>query len=459
LSDHLPRLFGTDGIRARFNEPPLDCDTVTALAVHLAATLRENGNGAAPRVVLGGDTRESTPEICRWLAAGLAAGGVDVLYAGVIPTPGVAWLVRHLGAAAGVAVSASHNPYPDNGVKLIDRQGFKWSDEDELRLERRLRARPASELCDVPATLPATTPRVDSQLRELYLRHLAATLPGERPLAGLRVVLDAGNGAASGYAGELFERLGACAIGLHTAPDGRNVNQSCGSTAPEEMAARVAAEGADLGAAFDGDADRCILADEKGTVRDGDAILYLWATSLHRDGLLSPSRIVATSMSNLGLERALAAEGIGLVRCAVGDRYVVETMQREGILLGGEQSGHIVQSQLASTGDGLLTAIQMAALRARAARPLSSLLAPFRRYPQILLNVKVAKKVEFAALPAVSAKARAVAERLGEEGRLVLRYSGTEPLARIMIEGPEQGMIDALAEELAGAIRRELGAG
>jgi phosphoglucosamine mutase len=225
------------------------------------------------------------------------------------------------------------------------------------------------------------------------------------------------------------------------------------------MAARVAAEGADLGAAFDGDADRCILADERGEVRDGDAILYLWATCLHRSGRLVPPRIVATSMSNLGLEKALAAEGIGVVRCNVGDRYVVETMRKEGILLGGEQSGHIVQSELASTGDGLLTAVQMARLRQQDGRPLSAMLAPFRRYPQILLNVKVAKKVDFKHLPAVSAKARAVEERLGGDGRLVLRYSGTEPLARIMIEGPEQEMIDALAEELAVAIRGELGAG
>ncbi len=458
---HTPstRLFGTDGVRGRFGEPPLDHATVTALAVQLAATLRERGDrddhgkGAAPRVVLGGDTRESTPEICRWLAAGLAAGGIDLRYAGVIPTPGVAYLARETGAAAGVVVSASHNPYPDNGIKLIDPTGTKWSDEDELALERRLEPG-ASRIPD----LPAGRPEVETELRELYLRHLASTLPAGLPLAGLRVVLDAGNGAASTYAGELFERLGAGVTLLHAAPDGRNVNEKCGSTAPGEMAARVAAEGADLGAAFDGDADRCILADEQGTVRDGDAILYLWATCLQRSGRLDPPRIVATSMSNLGLERALAAEGIGIERCAVGDRYVVEAMRQEGILLGGEQSGHIVQSHLASTGDGLLTAIQMAFLRHQDGRPLSAMLAPFRRYPQVLLNVKVRRKVEFKGLPAVTAAARSVEERLGGDGRLVLRYSGTEPLARIMIEGPEQGAIDALAEEIATAIRGELGA-
>lgn len=452
MSPHT-RLFGTDGIRGRFGERPLDRATVTALAVNLAATLRERGNAAAPRVVLGGDTRASTPEICRWLAGGLAAGGVEVRYAGVIPTPGVAHLVSRTAAAGGVVVSASHNPYPDNGIKLIDPQGLKWSDEDELALERRILAEPEKTVPD----LRAGHPMVEADLRERYLRHLAATVAGDRPLESLHVVLDAGNGAASTYAGDLFERLGARVTLLHAEPNGRNVNEGCGSTAPEEMAARVAAEGADLGAAFDGDADRCILADERGTVRDGDAILYLWATWLRLSGRLQPPRIVATTMSNLGLERALKIKGIDVVRCHVGDRYVVEAMRQKGILLGGEQSGHIVQRELTSTGDGLLTAVQIAALRKQAGQPLSALLTPFRRYPQILLNVKVTKKIDFMAVPAVAAMVHSVENRLGEDGRLVLRYSGTEPLARIMIEGPEQEMIDALAEELAVAIRGELG--
>lgn len=449
------RLFGTDGIRGRFGELPLDRETVTALAFHLAATLRSRqGGDARPRVVLGGDTRESTPEICRWLASGLLATGVDLCYAGVIPTPGVAWLTRELGGAAGVIVSASHNPWPDNGIKLVDPEGFKWSDEDEAALEDLL-ATPVAEVPEIsPESLVA-----EPELRERYLRFLAATLPGTTPLAGLRVVLDTGNGAASGYAGELFESLGARVVLLHAEPNGRNVNEDCGSTAPAEMAARVVAEGADLGAAFDGDADRCILADEHGEVRDGDAMLYLWATCLHRSGRLQPPRIVATSMSNLGLERALAAAGIGVVRCDVGDRYVVEAMRREEILLGGEQSGHIVQRALASTGDGLLTALQIAYLRHQDGRPLSAMLAPFRRYPQVLLNVRVAKKQPFDTLPAVTAAARKVEQRLGDDGRLVLRYSGTEPLARIMIEGPEQELINELAAELATAIRNELGAG
>lgn len=449
-----PRLFGTDGIRGHFGEFPLDRFTVTSLAVELAATLRERSNGSAPAVVLGGDTRESTPEICRWLAQGLEAGGVRVRYAGVIPTPGVAFLARPLAAAAGVVVSASHNPYPDNGIKLLDPSGFKWSDEDEHALERRLLSGSPG---DLPALAAIADVQVETELKERYLDHLASTLHGERPLEGLKVVLDTGNGAASFSAREIFERLGARVTLLHAEPNGRNVNEGCGSTAPEEMAARVVAEGADLGAAFDGDADRCILADERGEVRDGDAILFLWALSLHNQGLLQPPKIVATTMSNLGLERALDREGIGIVRCAVGDRYVVEKMKGEGILLGGEQSGHIVQSQLASTGDGLLTALQIAGIIHESGRPLSELLAGFRRYPQVLKNVRVARKPDLATIPSVAAAARSVEDRLGADGRLVLRYSGTEPLARVMIEGPDQPTIEAMAAELIGVIRGELG--
>lgn len=445
------RLFGTDGIRAPFGEPPLDRGTVTAVGRTLAATLHDEGR--EPMVVLGGDTRESTPALCRWLAAGLAAGGVATLYGGVVPTPGVAYLARRRGAGAGVVVSASHNPYPDNGIKLIDGDGFKWSEAAEAALEERIENRMGKE--DGAAGSPLAE---DPGLREEYLAHLAESVPGDRPLAGLAVVLDAGNGATSAYAEEAFARLGARTTLLHAAPDGRNVNAGCGSTAPDEMAAAVPAAGADFGAAFDGDGDRCILADETGAVRDGDAILYLWATALAARGELEPRKVVATSMSNLGLERALAREGIELLRTGVGDRLVVEAMRRKGIRLGGEQSGHVVETSLATTGDGLLTALQMARLVRESGQPLSRLLAGFRRYPQVLLNVRVARKPDLAALPRVAAAVRAAEETLGADGRLVLRYSGTEPLARVMIEGPEQTAIDALAGEIAGAIQAELGA-
>ena len=446
MSQTRPRLFGTDGIRAPFGTSPLDRPTVTALAVALGRLLRERES--LPAVVIGGDTRESTPEIGSWLASGLAAAGVPVRFAGVVPTPGVAWLTRHLGAAAGIAVSASHNPYPDNGIKLIDPQGFKWSEAEELRLEQTL---------DLGATLNTFSLRVkeELELRDLYLQHLADTVP--EGLAGLSVVLDAGNGAASHLAAPLFESLGAKVTLLHAAPDGRNVNAGCGSTAPEEMALRVHGERAHLGAAFDGDADRCIVAEETGQVRDGDAILYLWAKALQSRGELNPPRIVATSMSNLGLERALDREGIELVRCDVGDRWVVEALRREGLRLGGEQSGHIVDLELASTGDGLLTALQVARLVHESDQPLSELLADFRRYPQVLQNVRVKRKEDFGKLPKVQAAAEEVERQLGADGRLVLRYSGTEPLARVMIEGPDQATIEQLAGNLAAAIAAELG--
>jgi phosphoglucosamine mutase len=451
------RLFGTDGMRAAFGTPPLDRTTVAALADAFAATLRERGS--APRIVLGGDTRESTPEICHWLAAGIEAGGVQVDYAGVLPTPGIAHLVRARGAAAGIAVSASHNPYPDNGIKLLDSTGRKWSDAAEGALEERIARIVGGGGRDsgTAGTPDGPPPLADPRLGEAYLDHLVGTVPPGRPLAGLEIVLDAGNGAASTYAAPLFGRLGAGVTLLHASPDGRNVNAGCGSTAPEEMAGQVLSRGADLGAAFDGDADRAILADDAGMVRDGDALLYLWATHLKRRAELEPAKIVATSMSNLGLERALAREGIGVVRCDVGDRYVVEAMEREGIVLGGEQSGHIVNARLSSSGDGLLTALQMAWIVKSAGRPLAELLSGFRRYPQVLKNVRVRQKVDFATLPRVADAAREAEARLGEDGRLVLRYSGTEPLARIMIEGPDQPAIDALAEELAAVISGEIG--
>ena len=461
-----PRLFGTDGIRAPFGDYPLDERTVTALGRHLAGSLRERTGETEPQVVLGGDTRESTPTLCAWLARGLAAGGADPRYVGVLPTAGIAYLVRGLGTEAGVVVSASHNPFPDNGIKLIDAWGFKWTEAAEAALEARL-------LEDFPEPGPADGPERGGReigepargLVERYLEALAATLPGKRPLEGLRIALDTGNGAGSGLAGRLFERLGAAVKVIHAQPDGRNVNLGCGSTDPGDLARTVTEGGFHMGAAFDGDADRVILIDEAGRERDGDAILYLWASELAASGALAPPQIVATSMSNLGLERALDRRGIRLVRCGVGDRVVVETMKERGILLGGEQSGHVVHLGLSTTGDGLLTALQIAFLVAREVRsgdrqaPLSGLLDDFQRYPQVLVNVRVREKPALESLPAVAAASRAAEERLGAAGRLVLRYSGTEPLARVMIEGPEQELIEELARRIAEAIEEEIGMG
>ncbi len=451
MSEETPRLFGTDGIRGPFGEPPLDRRTVEQLAYHLAGALATNGR--QPALVLGGDTRANTPELATWVAAGLTAGGVGYRYAGVIPTPGIAVVTRGLGLDGGMAISASHNPFPDNGLKPFDRQGFKWSREAESALEAALHS--AGTNAHVAELADDLTP--DPSLAESYLAHLRASLPGRTPLEGLTVALDCAHGAASPFAERLFDALGATTHVIGDHPDGTNINLDCGSTHPERLVELVGSTGADFGVAFDGDADRAILVDETGAIQDGDSVLYLWARELQCRGQLEPAALVATTMSNLGLEHALAALGIETVRCDVGDRVVVETMRERGIRLGGEQSGHIIHLDHGSTGDGLLTAIQIGALLVRSGETLSALAAPVERFPQILVNVRVGHKRPFDTLPSVTAKATSILDKLGSDGRLLLRYSGTEPLARVMIEGRDQEEIEALARDLAAEIGNVLG--
>ncbi|MCB1033469.1 MAG: phosphoglucosamine mutase [Acidobacteria bacterium] len=441
--------FGTDGMRGVFGEPPLDRPTVTALGRRLAEHLHAR-LGRPPQLVLAGDTRDSTPTLCRWIAGGLESGGAACRYAGVLPTPAVAFLTTQLGADGGIAVSASHNPHPDNGIKLIGATGFKWPVEEEQRLEAALRASSDPEAEDAHLSVDPLLPRA-------YRTHLLHQLPGDSPLDGLRLALDTANGAASALAGEIFESLGAEVEVFHSAPDGLNINRGCGSTDPADLIRRVAKHGEALGVAFDGDADRALLVDDQGQLQDGDAMLYLWARTLAAEGNLTPARIVATTMSNLGLEQALGHLDIGLVRCGVGDRQVVETLQAQGLVLGGEQSGHLVHLGRSSTGDGLLTALHLAFIVAQAGRPLSELLEGFERFPQVLVNTPVARKVPFDGVPRIRDAARQLEATLGDEGRLLLRYSGTEPLARVMIEGPDQQRIESLARELADLIREELG--
>ena len=453
------RLFGTDGIRAPFGQEPLTAATVRRIGLALGRELASTKH-REPLVLLGGDTRESTPALIEWMTDGLLAAGARTVDLGTVPTPTVAWSVPRYGAAAGVVVSASHNPARDNGLKLIDDAGFKWTPEAESKLEVRLAGTENPEL----ASERRGTERVTaSEAGERYLRWLVGEAGGRQALTGLRVALDTANGAAAEIAGELFVRLGARVELLFASPDGQNINRDCGSTHPEALAVRLAAGEFDLGFAFDGDADRALLLDERGHLHDGDAMLFLWARDLQQRGELPVPKIVATSMSNLGLEEALAAIGVGVVRCDVGDRSVVATLRAQGLRLGGEQSGHLVDLHSSTTGDGLLTAARIAAIAAKAARvargrmPLSALLADFRRFPQVLLNVQVVRKPSFEQLPGVTAMARRVEDRLGTHGRLVLRYSGTEPLARIMIEGPNEKSIGDLADKLADAIRKEIG--
>ena len=442
------RLFGTDGIRGVEFEPPLDRPTLTRLGAALASHLRETGQPL--KVLLAGDTRASTPTLTQWVGGAFAGAGGEVHWAGVLPTPAVSHLLRDRGGyGAGVVVSASHNPAADNGVKLVSGAGNKLPVEDEVRLEGRLAAMPF----EVPV-VPLPEPEGSWRLR--YLNLLLASLPS-RPLAGIRLVVDAANGAAAPVGREFFTALGAEVLLIHAEPDGTNINARCGALFPELLAREVRRVRADAGAALDGDGDRAILVTGTGRVLDGDDALLLWARALARAGRLPHQKAVATVMSNLGLEVALRRDQITLVRCPVGDREVWETMQREGAVLGGEQSGHLICSHYAVTGDGLLTAAHLLTLARRAGRTLEAL-ADLERFPQVLLNVRVAAMRPVDEVPQLAEAVRAAQARLAGNGRVFVRYSGTEPLLRIMVEASGERQARETAEQLAALAREHLGA-
>jgi phosphoglucosamine mutase len=445
------RYFGTDGIRGRAGEPPLDAATVQRIGRAIVRALEAE----APRVLIGRDTRESGPAIEENLAADLAAEGAVVESAGVIPTPAIAHLAKvregpgRRGFDVGVVISASHNPYHDNGIKVFAGAGRKFSDERETRTEEIL------EGLEGPLLPAPALKRHD--LHEAYLRHLRASYEGPS-LQGTHVVVDCANGATSPLARRLFEGLGARVTAIHDAPDGRNINHECGATHPKVVAARVREVGADLGLAFDGDGDRCILADEEGQVVDGDHVLFLAARRFQEAGRLRGGAVVGTVMSNIGLEIALERLGIPLVRSAVGDRNVLEEMERRGANLGGEQSGHVIFLDHEPTGDGLLTALEVLEVLKAAGRSLKALAADLPIYPQVLLNVRVKTRVDVETVPEVKARLDEARQALQRRGRLVVRYSGTEPLLRVMAEGPDQSEIRTLAEGIAEAVSRTLGA-
>jgi phosphoglucosamine mutase len=438
-------LFGTDGIRGRAYEPPLDEETVRRLGVALAEDLALQC--PEPRVLLAGDTRASTADLARWLASSFQATGGTITWGGVLPTPAVSHLLRQDNCSAGVVISASHNPAEDNGIKILGPGGEKLADEIERHIESRIE--------EVTPAMGPDLPAVDSSLGDQYLDLLAASHDHERPLAGLHIVVDAANGAGSAFAGPLLDRLGARVSIIASNPDGHNINAGCGATAPQKLAETVLEQGADGGLALDGDADRALLVDENGSVLDGDDILLAWARKLQSDDSLPGGRVVATVMSNFGLERALHNDGMGVIRCSVGDREVWMTMKEHGAALGGEQSGHIICSQYGVSGDGLLTGTHLLAIAASRGVPISDL-SDIVRLPQILLNVPVSRKLPFEDLPRVSAELAEATRRLDQRGRVLLRYSGTERLARVMVEGEDAAEIQALAESIARAIRSEL---
>ncbi len=453
------QLFGTDGIRGVPGEYPLDDATLDRVGFALGKHLLTHGRaqGTAPRVLIGRDTRESGPHIAERIASGLGAAGAEAVSAGVLTTPGVAWLVSREGFAAGVVISASHNPYHDNGVKLISSSGMKFPDAVEAELEKVI-------LSPNGATPPASgqnrekqiTRNGDDKLHKDYLAGLReAVLPGAK-LAGMKIVLDCANGAASKLAPELFSSLGANVIAINDKPDGRNINTGCGSLHPESMQKRVVKEGAALGVAFDGDADRAIFSSASGKLVDGDGVLLAAGRHLKSIGKLKGNVIVGTTMANLGLERALEKSGLKLARTDVGDRYVLEEMQRIGANLGGEQSGHILFLDDATTGDGMLTAVKIASL-VSIAGPLDALVADLKIFPQKIVSVRVKAKPSLDSLPEVVRGLNEAGRALGKSGRVVLRYSGTEPLARVMVEAEREEDVLRWTEALASALRSSIG--
>ena len=419
----MKQLFGTDGIRGLAGEFPLDDRTVGVVGRSLAAQLQET-LGRSPRFITGRDTRESGERIEAAFHAGAAAAGANVESSGIITTPGVAFLTGAFGFDAGVVVSASHNPYQDNGIKIFSPTGKKMDERTERRIEQDIYASDDADTPDVSINIARTDEFCTAYLD--HLRNEAGTLSGSR----LKLVIDCANGAASYLAPQLFESLGAEVIALNCDPDGRNINENCGSTHIEGMQHAVVGHGADLGIAFDGDADRALFADEQGRLVDGDATLWILARYLNGHGKLRNSTVIATVMSNIGLELALASRGISLVRTDVGDKYVLERLLDTGSEIGGEQSGHIIFPEISLVGDGMMTALLLLRAIGEKGRTLSEAAAGFVRYPQVLMNVRVREKLPFESIPDIADAARIVDKELDGNGRLLLRYSGTENLAR-----------------------------
>jgi phosphoglucosamine mutase len=451
----MARLFGTDGVRGKAGTYPLDPPTVRRLGAALVRVLRHDGAAdrvAGPlRFLSGRDTRESGSWIEQELAAGMVREGGSLVSAGVVPTPAIAYLTPRQGFTAGVVISASHNPFEDNGIKVFSGAGEKFTEV----LEQQVEAVMADTSWAVSADA-AAVPAVD--YRQEYARHLLEILPGPLRRRGMRIAVDCANGATTTVAPQVLTDLGFDATFLGCDPDGRNINLRCGSTHPEGLSEVVVGGGFEMGIAFDGDGDRAIFVDAGGAIVDGDAVMLMCAKGLKAEGRLKGDAIVATVMSNIGLELALRHAGIALVRCPVGDKNVMEEMMRRGLLLGGEQSGHVIFSDYLFTGDGLATALSVLRVMASSGRTLADLASEMTAYPQVLMNLRVKEKVDLATVPEVAAVIRAVESRLEGSGRLLVRYSGTEPLLRVMLEGQDQSEIRRWGQEIIDAVTQHVGA-
>ncbi|HAO93907.1 MAG: phosphoglucosamine mutase [Deltaproteobacteria bacterium GWB2_55_19] len=447
------RLFGTDGVRGVANIEPMTAEMALQLGRAIAYIFKKEPR--RHRIVVGKDTRLSGYMLESAMMAGICSMGVDALMVGPLPTPGIAFITSSMRADAGVVISASHNPYQDNGIKFFSRDGLKLPDEVELEIERFI-----FENHD-PSHRPTAREvgkayRVDDAIGR-YIVFVKNTFPKELTLDGVKIALDCANGATYKVAPAVFSELGAEVVSISVKPDGENINLESGALYPEKVAAKVRETGADIGLALDGDGDRCIMVDENGEIIDGDFIMAITATAMIKDGTLKKNTLVSTIMSNSGLEEAIESAGGRVVRTRVGDRYVVEEMLKNGYNFGGEQSGHIIFLDHTTTGDGLITALQVLKRMVRENKKLSELASCLRIYPQILLNVKVREKKDLSALPSVVNAIKAVEERLKNRGRAFIRYSGTEPLARITIEGERQDEITAMANELAEVLKKEIG--
>jgi len=443
------RLFGTDGIRGKAGEYPLDHETVARLG---GALVRAMGTSSRPlRFLVGRDTRESGEWIERELARGVRAGGAEITTAGVIPTPAVAYVTRAMGFDAGLVISASHNPFEDNGIKVFSGRGEKFTEV----LERQVEEIVHDTSWTIAGRADAPVDRTD--VVDAYMAHAGLALPDPRRLGAFRLAIDTANGATTTVAPRLFREMGFDVEVLSASPDGRNINLNCGSTHPGPLAQAVRERGCRMGVAFDGDGDRAIFVDAGGSIVDGDAVLLMCARHWKAGGELRGNAIVATVMSNIGLEIALRASGIELVRCAVGDKYVMEEMIKRNLSIGGEQSGHIIFSDHLYTGDGIVTALSVLRVMAETGRELADLASELVTYPQVLVNVRVRNRGDLRSVPAIAAALDRVEGRLAGEGRLLVRYSGTEPLVRVMIEGRNQQDIQGWASEIAATVKEHLG--
>lgn len=447
------KLFGTDGMRGEAGLYPLDQETIFKFGKALGRLLQKTSEAGQPQAILGEDTRESSRWISRTLSAGIRSTGASLFYAGVITTPGVAFLTRHHGFTAGVMVSASHNPYCDNGIKIFSTSGLKLAEAQELEIERAIE-------CDGAADGPCPQEELSAEPEFLdeYVSYLRGMLPESLRLPGVPLVVDCANGSASRVVPLLLKQLGIEARILNAAPDGHNINFHCGSLFPAGMARETQAAKAYLGIAFDGDADRAIFASAEGRIADGDHVLYAVAPFYKRRGKLNGHTVVGTLMTNLGLEHALVRNGIALKRTAVGDRYVLEEMLRGGYNLGGEPSGHIIFADLSLAGDGIITLLQILQVLGETGASFSEAVSGLKQYPQVIRNVPVRQKQPLESIPEVARTIEACTRELGGAGRIVVRYSGTERLARVMVEAEDEATVEHHAGLITKAIESTLGA-